>query len=255
MDHDAYQAFTADLAARAAALPEVLGLVALGSMSGEGAPADRFSDHDFFLVVASGTQERFRRDLSWLPDAGRVALAFQETPHGLKVVYDHGHLIEFAVFDPPELALARVNRYRVLLDRADVAERLRATRAATAAPPPSDRAWLAGQVLTLLLVGTGRFRRGERLSGQRLVKGLAVDHLLRLAALCEPAADPALPDDLDPARRFERAWPALAAEVAAALALDVPAAARRLLALARQLAGTGVQGPGFAAVDAALARS
>ena len=252
MDHDAYLAFTAALTARAAALPEVVGLAALGSMSGVGTPPDRFSDHDFFLVVASGTQERFRKDLGWLPDAERIALAFQETAHGLKVVYDDGHLLEFAVFDPPELAVARVNRWRVLLDRADVAERMRAVRQATAAETPPDRAWLAGQVLTTLLVGAGRFRRGERLAGHRFVKGHAVDHLLRLVAACVPPADPAAPDDLDPSRRFERAWPALAAEIEGALALEVPAAAARLLALARRVAGDGEQARGFAAVERAL---
>ena len=38
--------------------------------------------------------------------ATRVLLSFRETAHGLKVLYDDGHLLELAVFAPEELALA-----------------------------------------------------------------------------------------------------------------------------------------------------
>ncbi|HSB21207.1 MAG TPA: hypothetical protein VLD85_14465 [Anaeromyxobacteraceae bacterium] len=218
-------------------------------MSGEGAPADEWSDHDFFVVVRPGAQERFRRDLAWLPDPGEIAFSFQETAHGLKVVYRSGHLLEFAVFDPEEISLARVNRYRVLLDRADVASRMARVREETAAaPPPGDR-YLLGQFLTSLLVGSGRWRRGERLSGEQLVRQGALGHLLRLVAAHVPPDDAAAPDGLDPFRRFERAWPRLAAEIHGALAAEVPETARRLLLLAARELGPRVDLPP-AAVEA-----
>ena len=255
MKPEEYHRFTERLRAGLEGNPEVLGLVALGSMSGEGVPPDTFSDHDFVVVVRPGAQERFRQDLGWLPDAAQVALSFRETAHGLKVVYLTGHLLEFAVFDPDELYLARVNRYRVLLDRADIGVRMRAVRAATAAAGRPDDAYLVGQLLTSLLVGVGRWRRGEQLSGEHLVRCEALGLLLRLLAFHVPAADPGAPDGLDPLRRFERAWPSLAAELKETLARDVPAAAQGILALAsRELAGrVALPVEGFAAVARAIA--
>ena len=251
----AYADFTERLRARLAAEPDVLGLVALGSMSGEGAPPDAGSDHDFFVVVAPGAQERFRTDLGWLPDPGAVVLAFRETAHGLKAIYASGHLAEFAVFDPGELALARVNRYRVLLDRADVGARMARVREATAAAPPADDRWELGQLLAALLVGAGRWRRGERLAGDHRIRSDALSHLLRLLAARVPADDPSAPDGLDPFRRVERAWPRIAAELRDALAADAPAAAAGLLRVARRELAGRVELPAAAldAVERALA--
>ena len=90
MDRAQYDAFTQRLHASLEADGRVLGLVAMGSMSGELPEADAYSDHDFFVVVRTGEQERMRTDLSWLPDAGEIVLAFRETAHGVKVVYRSG---------------------------------------------------------------------------------------------------------------------------------------------------------------------
>jgi hypothetical protein len=245
-----YRAFTDRLAERLAGEREVLGLVALGSMSGEGAPPDEWSDHDFFVVVRPGAQERFRDRLDWLPEPGEVAFSFRETAHGLKAVLRGGHLLEFAVFDPDELSLARVNRYRVLLDRERIGERLASLRAETEqrlrTEAPGDE-WLAGQFLADLLVAAGRSRRGERLAGRQRLSA-AAGHLLRLAARHLRPAEPAALDELDPARRFERAFPALAAEVDAALGREVPEGARALLAAAVRALGPRLPAGGAAAV-------
>jgi len=250
MDPSAYASFTAALLASLSSRADVLGLVALGSMSGEGAPADAWSDHDFFVVTAPGAQEAFRADLAWLPDAGRIALAFRETAHGLKVVFREGHLVEFAVFDPEELFLARVNRFRVLLDRADLAERMGRVRERTSAETArrDDDAWRAGQLLTGLLVGAGRFRRGERASGHRLVWCSALEHLLVLLARHVPAERPDAKDDLDPFRRLEAAYPALSREIDRARGLAPPDAAAALLRLA--VHELGVRMPAFPAAGA-----
>jgi hypothetical protein len=234
MDPAAYRDFTDRLLARVAAEPDVVGLVALGSMSGEPPPADAFSDHDFFVVVTPGAQERFRTNLSWLPDAGDVVLSFRETAHGLKALWSSGHLAEFAVFSPEELALARVNRYRVLLDRADLAERMARIRRATteqARGSASDERWLVGMFLGALVVGSGRWARGERLSGHQLVRCAAVSHLATLLRAALPPGRDAILDDLDPLRRLERAVPDDAQELLDALPLSAPAAARALLAV------------------------
>jgi len=236
-----YSRLTERLRERLAGQQDVLGLVALGSMSGEPPLPDAWSDHDFFVVTLPGAQERFRTRLDWLPDPDDVVLSFRETDHGVKALYRSAHLLEFAVFDPDELRLARVNRYRVLLDRADVAARMRAVREESARASAADRphdGWLLGQFLAALVVGAGRFWRGERLSAHQMVKVAALGHLVRLVARHVPTARPEARDDLDPFRRFEEAWPGLGREIGAALLREVPEAASALLAVAvRELSG------------------
>jgi len=230
MDRPAYDAFTRSLASALAGDPRVVGLVALGSMSGDGVPPDGFSDHDFFVVTVPGEQESFRTDLRWLPGDSGTVLVHRETAHGLKVVLADGHLLEFAVFDLEELLVARANRYAVLLDRGGVAARM-AEVAARPSEHPADR-WLCGQLLGNLLVGGGRAARGELLSARLFVAGHATGHLLRLLARHVPAEADASLDDLDPFRRFEKAHPRLGGELNAVLARDPLEAALALLDLA-----------------------
>lgn len=246
MDAAAYAAFTGALVRRLVAEPQVVGLVALGSMSGVGPPPDAFSDHDFFVLTEPGAQEGFRTELSWLPGAEDAVLVHRETEHGLKVVLPDGHLLELAVFDLDELLVARANRYRVLLDRGGVAERMAEVAAKPALAPESR--WLAGQLLGNLLVGGGRAARGELLSARLFVAGHATGHLLRLLARHVPPEADAAPDDLDPFRRFEGGWPRLGAELNAVLARPPLEAALALLDLAaRELAPRVPEWPAAAA--------
>lgn len=101
----------------------MLGLVAVGSMA---SGPDPWSDHDFLVIAEPGATEALRTDPTWLPHHERLVLHFRETGHGVKAVYDDGHLVEFAVFAPDEIGLALMNRTRVLLDRADVTARVAA---------------------------------------------------------------------------------------------------------------------------------
>ncbi len=234
MDLESYQRFTDELTHRLRARPEVLGLVAVGSMAGS---PDEYSDHDFFVIAEPAHAQGLRDDLDWLPDPDRIVLSFAETAHGVKVLYDGGHLLEFAVFAPDELALARMNRHRVLLDRERVTSRVADVVAATpnqVAAEARDDDYLLGQLLTNVFVGVGRYRRGERLSGRHFVHGQALRHLLLLLSRHVPAERSDLLDNLDPHRRFERAYPALGKELDDALALEVPAAGARLLVIARR---------------------
>jgi hypothetical protein len=229
MDRARYEAFTERLRASLDGDGRVLGLVASGSMSGEPPQADAYSDHDFFVVVRPGEQERMRTGLSWLPDAEQIVLPYRETEHGVKVIYRSGHLLEFAIFDLDELQLARVNRYRTLIDRGGIEDRMRALRQRTQREQrPPDRAWLWGQFLTALLVGCWRFRRGERLSGRTLLLAAA-------RYLAQLSGTPA--DSLDPVRRFENTHPRIGAAVDEALEEPVPPGALRLLRVASRLEG------------------
>jgi hypothetical protein len=236
MDSAEYQRFTDRLREGLAADDRVLGLVALGSMARQDTRPDRWSDHDFFVIVRSGEQEAFRQNLSWLPDSADLVLSYRETAHGLKALYRDGHLLEFAVFDPEELHLAKVNRYRVLLDRggiADAMSRIREESAKWVATSGMGDFERFGQFLANLLVGAGRYARGEHLSGRQFL-GYAFQNLVVLLAKHVPKEKDQPLDDLDPLRRFERVWPALGRELEAALRAPVPRGARELLEIARR---------------------
>ena len=235
MELPEYRRFTRELRLRLEADPRVLGLVVVGSTAERDYAPDRWSDHDFFVVAAPGSQESFRNDLRWLPRSEEIALSFRETAHGVKVVLRDGHVLEFAVFDPEELSLARVNRYRVVFDRERIGERLERVAQATRSSPdlvvPGDD-WLSGQFLTALLVGVARHDRGERLAGRQLVANKAVMYLVRLFTKHVGSSSAALLDGLDPLRRFELAYPALGARLSDIQVLETPTAARALLDLA-----------------------
>jgi hypothetical protein len=241
MDAAAYQAYADRLIANVVARPEVLGLVAVGSFA---VGADRYSDHDFFVIAPADSTEALRGDLTWLPDHERLVIAIRETQHGIKAVYDDGHLVEYAVFAPDEIALARLNRTRVLFDRADVAARIEATVEATTVAIRDEAhtdGWLVGQFLATLLIGVSRHRRGERLAAIEFVHGLALRFLLMLIARHLPSEVPAVLDDLNPYRRVERAYPSLGAELDAVMAQgDLETVARGLFDLAEpRFAGLG----------------
>lgn len=256
METAEYQRFTEELCQRLEADERVVGLVALGSMAGRDYAPDAFSDHDFFVVTRPGEQEHFRRETGWIPEAGRLVLWMRETAHGVKALFESGHLLEFAVFSPEELYLARVNRYRVLLDRGSVEETLAAVARHTAQQGSPDDGWLLGQFLTQLLIGAGRYARGERLSGHSRVKEEALRHLVRLLARHVRSEHSALLDDLDAVRRFERVFPALGQELNVALEEKTPQAALRMLDLAerelKERLGAGFPAGAFDAVRARL---
>lgn len=187
--HTTYRLFTDQLVTALTGDPRILGIVALGSMAERGRTPDPYSDHDFFVITEAA--EAFRGSTHWLPDSARIAFWFRETPHGCKAVYDDGHLVEYAVFTPDEISLARANDYRVLLDRERIEERMAAIAARTDAPP--TREWLEGMFLSHVLVGTQRARRGE-LASSRWMLAHAMRFLVQLLG--------GGPDNLDPLRRF-----------------------------------------------------
>ena len=209
MDPTSYTAFGEALVASLRSTPGVLGLVAVGSFAGG---ADAWSDHDFFVIAHPDAAESLRRDVSWLPGHERLVLVFRETEHGVKGVYDDGHVAELAVFTPAQLALAKVNRYAILIDGGDLRARMEAVVQAStdgAGSPEESDAWLVGQLLTALLVGVQRHRRGERLSGIDFVHRYGLRHFLVLLARHVPAERPEALDNLNPFRRMEQAYPAV----------------------------------------------
>jgi hypothetical protein len=201
-------------------------------------------------VVQPGVQEELRDRLSWLPDHEHVAFAFRETAHGVKLLYASGHMLEFAVFDPDELYLGRFNRFRVLLDRADLRRRMdeivRTTSEWSASQAPGD-AFLIGQVLTGVLIAHGRWMRGEKLSAREFLINMAVTNFVQLVERHVPASSPGVLDNLSSLRRFELVYGTPGAVLNEVLDRPLPAAAAGLLDLAdRELSDRMPQFPAAA---------
>lgn len=232
-----YLAYSEALAALATEHPDVLGLVLVGSAA-DTARVDEWSDHDFFLVVKVGSGERLRKDLSWLPNYETISIAARETAHGLKVVYPNGHVVEFAVFEDPELELASANYWSVPVDKANITARVQAIEARTAgAAFEEDKEW--GLFLALILIAVGRARRGEVLIAGQAIRSYYLKHVIgfvRDRKAPVPGTEE-LEDNLDRFRRFEKQYPAEAARIESNLQLPVEQSAREQLEFVLSLGG------------------
>jgi hypothetical protein len=237
---DWYFEFSESLADNVAGDPNLLGLVLLGSTA-DTFRVDEWSDHDFFLITKEGLGEDYRQDLSWLPFADQIAWAPRETDHGLKVVYEFGHVLEFAVFNNSELELAKVNAVTVPVDKSDLTERVEKLRQLSVPAAPTDPAAKLQIDLELLLshilIGVGRYRRGETLIAGEQVRNYLMPNLLNLITnWVEPApGSEASEDNLNRFRRFEKRYPAASVEITEALAGDVETAAKKILKLVEAL--------------------
>ena len=238
--HDALAAFdtwTDALVAKVATRPEVLGLVLLGS-GAERARIDRWSDHDFYLVVADDVAESYRQDLEWLPDGPPVVLRPRETEHGLKVVLADGHVMELAVASLDDVATFAAHHWRVVHDKGPVSAVIEACAERTAHEiserPAPDLKRAAGLFCSFLLIGVGRARRGEFVAASAHVRSYALGELLDLVGALVPASPGALRDGLDPRRRVEDSYPGIGPRIGAALELPVEDCARALLELAEE---------------------
>lgn len=197
------------VAAAIAATGDGLALLALGSAA-DTARMDRWSDLDFFAVVRPGTKAAFIDDLGWLAAPCPLAWTHRNTADGWKALYTDGIFAEFAVFEPAELATIPFAPGRIVWSAAGFDAAL-CVPAARHAPQRPDPTWLRDEALSNLLIGIGRWRRGERLAGFRMVQVHALDNILRMleAEAPDPHADPFAPD-----RRFEARRPDLAPRIA-----------------------------------------
>ncbi len=196
------------IGAALAATGDALALLALGSVGIETGRIDIYSDLDFFAIVKVGQKARFIDRLDWL--AAPVAYHYQNTVDGCKALYADGIFCEFAVFEPDELAPIPFAPGRIVWQADSFDEALTAPRVRSAPKYALD--FLLGEALTNLYVGLGRYRRGEKLAGARLIQVYAVDQVLRLAPYIEPD-QPALRDPFADERRFEARFPGIAADL------------------------------------------
>jgi hypothetical protein len=234
--------------------PQVIGLVLAGS-SAQTDRRDQWSDHDFLVITVDGVPERYRVDLSWLPDHTDLAFWFRETAHGLKALYRSGLIVEFAVFDRAEFAACALNHYAVAIDRGGIAELAAEVHDRSRQPGTPDASSCLSSFrafLSLVYIGTGRARRGERLSANVMLRDYATAHLLRTLHATLIPEEAATVDGLDPWRRIEQVLPGPAAALDAALARPVDEVGLALLDAAED-ALTG-RWPDYPGDEAAVVR-
>ena len=241
MKRQAYDALTSALTAWASNEPSVIGLVAVGSTGGVLREPDEWSDHDVLVITVDGAAGRLLDDLTWLPDANRISVRFIETDRGRSFIYDDGHLIELAVIDQSNLDDLPLNTYRVLVDRDRIEERLAIITQQTARQVRAEDAegtTRYQRFVKELVIGLGRYGRGETLSASQRIRGTAMTNLLSLIGDFLPPEQAQTQDNLDPHRRFELAHPTYAARPRQALELPIPELADEMLRMAEQtLAG------------------
>jgi len=234
MQLDAYHAYTQSLIDLAQTDDRIDSLIVLGSTAKTHHHPDQWSDHDFWLVVKEGTEDQFHNDLSWIPQIERKVLAFRETRHGWKVVFEDGHVLEYAIFPPSELSVARFHHYDLLVDKSDVADQLNQMKASQDGETndPTPPLIHVQFLLSLLVIGMGRYHRGEKLSGLVFIKHYALEKLNELVHTLVPPQHPELVDDLNPNRRIEQTHPHYADQLHAVITAPVPDAAEHLLDIA-----------------------
>lgn len=254
MNPQQYAAFTAALQQNLECDPRVLGLMTAGSMARQSHQPDEWSDHDFWVVVEPGTEIWFRTCSEWLPDSDQIVLMFTDPVHdGVTAIYESGHLAEFAASDRDTLLRAKVNDYRLLIDKIGLSAEVAQLQQATAVEFEKiieDDQYLMGRFLTSLLVGIGRYRRGEHMSARQFIYVSALQALLRLIAKHVPPEQPVPIDNLDPLRRFEAGYPILGAEINTRLQPNLDRVALELLELADRVLGERLANYPIATVEA-----
>ncbi len=231
---------------------DVVGVVAMGSTA-DATRVDEWSDHDVAIVVVPGAETRYLGRVDWMPDPDRIVLVLQQHHGGCRAVYDDGHLVEWGIATVESLSTWVADDFSVLLDRGGVADVM--TRVASTPLPSNlpDATSDAAMFLTALLHGVGRARRGETLSAGDIIRGDAVHALVRTVR-ARSNADLSALDRLDGLRRVELALPALAAQIASAIAQAPDPAARALLAVADRHVGVGAHGLNPAGREALMRR-
>lgn len=173
---DRLDAIGASLARRA----DALALLGVGSVGVEVARVDRWSDLDFFVIVAEGAKQPFLDDLAWLAEPAPIVWSFPNTVDGHKAMYADDVLCEFAVFEPRELPSIAYTPGRVVWRRDGFDHDVATPHRPLPRPTSHDDGWIANEALSNLYVGLLRWHRGERLAAMRMVQVFAVDRLLDL---------------------------------------------------------------------------
>ena len=223
MNATEFENYTERLRASLESVPKVIGLVTLGSTA-DPTFRDEWSDHDFWVITEPGAQRSLIEDLSWLPDYHNILFEISHR-NGKTILFRNRHKVEFAVFDASEVSSGKIERYRILVDRDQVAELIanvhRETHGQTRLRPEALE-----NLCFVIWSAVGMYARGEVLHARQYIDGFAINQLLNL--LYSETSDERR-DALDPRRRLELRAPELGSELLELYSKPVPDAALHLL--------------------------
>ena len=156
---------------------EVLAFIGLGSMH-DLTRLDAYSDIDFFILVQSQQDKKiYIEDMSWL-DVHPIIFSYIETRDGLKVIYEDGILLEFAVFTIDELKHipfqeGTIYYKKPFINEHDLKPQLKQFHA-------FDLNKTISNCLSNLYVGLLREHRGEHVAAFLMIQVYATSHLLKI---------------------------------------------------------------------------
>ncbi len=233
MNSEYFQRWLDTTAARLATDDRVVGAVAFGSTAVVGR-RDEWSDHDIAVVTKPGHEDAFRGNADWMADSDKVVAVVTEHHGGGRALYADGHLVDWGATSLENLHHWHATDYEVLFDKGGVAE---AMEVIAVKPYPENIGQVdrdLGLFFMTILHGCGRLRRGENLSANALIRGAAVQHLVRATRTLREDND-RHGDRLDRLRRVEQDLPDLSARIVEALSQDLETAARALVDIAQSL--------------------
>lgn len=147
------------------------------------------------------------------PQLRPIVLHVIEHHDGVKVVYDNDHRPEFGIAELGDFATWAGAPARTLVG--DAAVETAVQQVVTRQPEGDPGAARSTRLfITQVLSGMERYYRGEVLSASGLIRGEAVEHLLRSVVLRLPGDRDSV-DPLDPRRRFELVHTRLASRIEA----------------------------------------
>lgn len=155
---------------------DVLAFLGLGSMH-DVSRLDDDSDIDFFMIVEKGHKLNYLQSVKWL-EVAPIVFWYQETPDGLKVIYEDGILLEFAVFEPDELNAIPFQEGTIYYSKPSFDKNL--LKPTVRLPKKHDASWILSTLLSNLYVGLLREHRGEHVAAFLMIQVYATHHLLTL---------------------------------------------------------------------------
>ena len=156
---------------------DVFAFIGLGSMH-DLSRLDAYSDIDFFIIVQSQhDKKRYMGDMSWL-EVQPIIFSYIETKDGLKVIYDDGILLEFAVFTMDELKHipfqeGTIYYKKPFINEHDLKPQIKSFHA-------FDLNKTISNCLSNLYVGLLREHRGEHVAAFLMIQVYATSNLLKI---------------------------------------------------------------------------
>ena len=156
---------------------EVLAFIGLGSMH-DLSRLDAYSDIDFFIIVKSqGDKKNYMEDISWL-DVHPIIFSYIETRDGLKVIYEDGILLEFAVLTMEELKNITVPEGTIYYKKEDILDNDLKPKIKTVYKVDFNKA--ISNCLSNLYVGLLREHRGEHVAAFLMIQVYVTSNLLKI---------------------------------------------------------------------------